>query len=146
MPLTAVRQLNVDLRLSSGTVPLDNGQGPASAVAIKNQVPGPNEPLFGLAVRPCVNISGGATERLTGVLIGSGVHYLVASVDDYNLNTGDLPPGGIIALEFPDGGFRLPDSTRVTVAPDAYTVSHAVPLNFVVPLPDGGAPPSFSCP
>jgi hypothetical protein len=41
--------------------------------------------------------------------------------------------------------FSLPAANRVMVPANAYSVNHTVPLNFLVPLGDAGAPPPFSC-
>jgi hypothetical protein len=41
--------------------------------------------------------------------------------------------------------FAIPATSRVVVAPTAYSVNHTVPLNFLVPLGDGGTPAAFSC-
>jgi hypothetical protein len=144
LPLIALRRLRTTLTLASGVTPVDDGEGPASVLAVRLATPRENEPIYGAGTAPCVRVGGGSNPTLEGLLVGSGTFYLAAGVDDYNLG-GNLPRGGIVSLDVNGTMYALPATSRVTVAPNAYSINHTVPLNFLVPLGDAGAPPSFSC-
>jgi hypothetical protein len=145
LPLTALRRLRVSLELANGTTPLDDGEGPGAAVVVRSAVDLENPELYGAASAPCLSLDTPETSELTGIVIGSGQFFLSAVIDDFNAG-GELPPGGLLALDVNGTTYSLPDSSRFIVPPTAYTVSHSVALNFVVPLGDGGAPPPYACP
>ena len=144
LPMTALRRLRATLTLAKGVTPLDDGQGPASVVAVRSATQLENAQLFGAAAAPCVNLGSGASAELTGILIGSGTFYLSAGVDDFDVG-GALPRGGLITLDVNGTQYSLPESSRVVVPQNAYSVAHTVPLNLVVPLGDGGAPAPYAC-
>jgi hypothetical protein len=145
LPMIALRRLRATLALAPGVTPLDDGQGPAAVVAVRSATELENAQLFGTAGAPCVKLGAGSTAELTGILIGSGTFFLSAGIDDFNVG-GGLPAGGLIALDVNGTEYSLPAATRVVAGPTAYTVTHTVPLNLVVPLGDGGAPPPYACP
>ena len=144
LPLIALRRLRATVTLASGVTPLDDGEGPAS---VRRRPAGdPARKRTDLRRRAPHRVCASAVvATLEGLLIGSGTYYLAAGVDDYNLG-GSLPPGGLISLDVSGNMFSLPATSRVVVAPNAYTVNHTVPLNFVVPLGDGGTPAPYACP
>jgi len=145
LPMTALRRLQTTLTLASGVTPLDDGQGPASVLAVRSATQLENAQLFGAASAPCVKLGAGGNAQLTGILIGSGTFFLGAGVDDFNLG-GDLPRGSLVALDVNGSDYSLPGTCRINVAATAYTVTHTLPLNLVVPLGDGGAPAPYACP
>jgi hypothetical protein len=144
LPMVALRRLRTTVTLASGVTPLDDGEGPASVLAVRSATPRENEPIYGVGSTPCVRVASGSTPTLEAILVGSGTFYLAAGVDDYALG-GNLPRGGLVSLDVNGSMFSLPAASRVDVAQNAYTVNHTVPLNFLVPLGDAGTPPSFSC-
>jgi len=144
MPLSALRRLRVDVRLAASVTPLDDGRGPASILALRNQLPAEGEPLFGFGAADCIAVSSSAPSRVTGLLAGSGEFFIVAAVDDFNVGTGSLPPGSLVTLEAGDGGVSLPANSRLVVPPRAYSVDHTAILNLAVPAGDP-APPPFAC-
>ena len=143
MPLNALRRLRVTLTLPSGVAPLDDGEGPAWALAVRTETPREDERVQGGATLPCARVGAGSSPTLEGAR-RIGTFYLAAGVDDYNLG-GTRPPGGLVSFNFNAGTYTLPAATRVEVAPNAFTVDHTVPLNFRLPLESGGAPAPFSC-
>jgi hypothetical protein len=144
MPMVALRRLRVTLSLASNVTPLDNGDGPAWALAVRTATPRQDEALHGGATLPCASVGAGSNPILEGVLIGSGTFYVAAGVDDYNLG-GTVPGGGLLSFNVDGSVFSLPAATRLEVAPNAYTVDHTVPLNFLVPLEAGEIHSPFSC-
>ena len=144
MPLVAVRRLRATLSLASSVTPLDDGEGPAWALAVRTATPREDEPIHGGAIVPCARVGAGSSPTLEGMLVGSGTFYLAAGVDDYNLG-GTIPPGGLLSVNVNGSMFTLPAATRLDVAPNAYTVDATVPLNFLLSLGAGGAPRPFSC-
>jgi hypothetical protein len=145
LPLVALRRLRATLTLAAGVTPLDDGQGPASVVAVRLPTPRENEPIYGAASSPCASVASGSSAPLEGILVGSGQFYLAAGIDDYDLG-GSLAPGGLFSVEVSGNTFSLPATSRVAVAPTAYTVTHIVPLTLAVPLGDAGTPAPYACP
>ncbi len=143
--LTALRRLRVAMTLASGTTPLDDGQGPAEFVVWDTQTPDVNTPaIFGIGKRRCADVTGAGT-IVEGFVIGTGDRWISAQLDDYNIGK-DPRPGSIQSVEVDDAGVpKLPDANKITIA-QQYTLPHAVELNSIEPLGDGGAPAPYACP
>lgn len=138
--LTAFRRL--DVTVTTSATPIGDGEGPLSAIAVRDPTPS-NEPhAEGLASLDCADLSGGGPVDLTGFVIGSGRFWVGALLKD--LGGKDLPPGSLSSLEVADGGLRI--APVLDVAERDYSPSVTVDLGFVVPLDaDGGAPGPNSC-
>lgn len=141
MPLVALRRLTVTTTIAAGVTPLDDGQGPLSIAAFGTDTPGATTSPRGFVTASCVDVTGGAT--VTGVLVGSADAWLFGYLDDFHLTT-DLPPGSLYSADLGASGPVLRPQNRITVG-TSYQVTHAIELNQIAGLPDGGAPAGFSC-
>ncbi len=144
VPMTAFRKLEVGITASA--TPLDDGEGPLGWVAFDSATPDETSSIFGIGQARCRDVSGGRTARVTGVVIGGGDHWLFSQLDDFNLDTGDTPPGALISIDLSGSTPRLPAANRVTFGATQYSATATIDLNEVNPLdPDAGTPPGFSC-
>ena len=149
LPLLALRELKVAVGRSAN--PVGNGQGPLSVIAVDSQevnLPQPNFKIYGLATADCVDLSGSNEVTIEGIVAGKGPYWLVGALNDFGGS--DLPPGTLVSLQLALPP-KVPDANKLTYPADAYTVSHSISLNFVVPEGLGGGYPdpsedTVSCP
>ncbi len=145
VPLRALRRLEVEVSLGAGVVPVDDAQGPGSFLALSAAAPISGQVAFGVGESDCVDVSGGRTDVISGVVIGEGPYFLFSALDDFRI--GGLPaPGAIVTLDLDDAGAgSVPSANRFSVPVGAYEHRLNVEYNRAMALGDAGAPPSFSC-
>ncbi len=144
-PLTALRDLSV--ALTRTVTPLDNGQGPATALLFDAPTVVEGMGQAGAARVDCVNLSGTEPVQIKGFTVGSGSRYLVAMLDDFGTGASGLVPGTLLSFPPSAPPITLPASAKLEVGPRQYAVSAAVELVDVIPLRSGEPrPPSSSCP
>lgn len=133
--LTALRRLHITL--SRSTTPVGNAQGPATVVAVADQMPTSSTKIFGLAFNPCAKLNGTSVAEVNGLVLGKGPYYAFSQLDDYDAG-GFLKPGSLTSLVLVDGGLQNPTATQLNYAANAYVVSHTVDLVTTVPAPEAG--------
>ncbi len=140
--LTALRLFTTTVKLMDSVTPADDGQGPISVGAF-DVAAAAGQPVLGGVQLPCTDITKGPV-NVTGFLYGSGDFWLIGQLDDFNQG-GLSKPGSIVSLGGGTNGQSAPDSQKVTVAADQYSLSvQQVTLNFVIPGSTGFAP--YACP
>ncbi len=133
--LSALRRLHITITRSA--TPVGNAMGPASVVAVPDQMPGMNTKILGLAFNPCANVSGTRAAEVNGFVLGKGPYYAFAQLDDYDAG-GFLRPGTLTSVVAIDGGIQNPAGSQLNYAANAYVVSQTVDLVTAVPKPDAG--------
>jgi hypothetical protein len=150
LPMRALRKFStrVALRVTDAgpLAPLDDGQGYLSVAAFQQSDPR-NAIVYGGFRGPCVNIVAGPV-NVNGLFFDDGDFWFGGQVDDYGLRVPN-PEGALVSLvPVPsDAGvvMRIPESQKVTVAPDQYSVT--IPqVTLTGTIPKNGNPPPFACP
>jgi hypothetical protein len=137
LPLVALRRLLVSVSRASTVTPAGDGQGPLQVLAIDTQKPGPSSKLFGLGRLGCADLSGTASVIVKGAVAGTGPFWLMAFLDDLAAGgSGGIPDGAMASLEIAGGQPQIPASNKLAYAADAYQVSAAVQMSFVIPKGD----------
>ncbi len=144
-PLTALRDLSVVLTRT--VTPLDNGQGPATALLFDAPTVVEGMGQAGTARGECVDLSGTEPVQIKGFTVGSGSRYLIAMLDDFDTGAPGLVPGTLLSFPPSTPPITLPPSAKLEVGPRQYAVTAAVELGQLIPLQSGEPrPPSSSCP
>ncbi|HEX4476152.1 MAG TPA: hypothetical protein VH142_13795 [Polyangiaceae bacterium] len=140
--LTALRLFTTTVKLMDGVTPADDGQGPMSVGAF-DVAAAAGQPVLGGVQLPCTDITKGPVD-VSGFLYGDGDFWLIGQLDDFNQG-GLSKPGSIVSLGGGTNGQSAPDSQKVTVAADQYSLSvPLITLNFVIPGSTGFA--HYACP
>lgn len=142
MDLLPMRRLDVDVSLASGVTPLDDGDGPILMIAYGG--PTSESTPSGIGA-DCVDVAAGsATVSMT--VLGTGPHYLWASLNDFNVG-GDPAPGVLEnAVTRADGVVSFPDDAKVELAADQYLLRATLTLGQVEPTDPNNEPEPFACP
>jgi hypothetical protein len=144
--LRALRKLTVNVTRAPAVSPAGNGQGPLRLFAVEGNKLGPGLKVFGTAMNPCGDVSGASAAVASGWVIGPGPYYLAGWLDDFDRGGSGIPSGALTSLSFAGGAPELPAANRVLYAPSAYSISHAVEMNFVIPTDAGADADTISCP
>lgn len=146
--LRALRRLTVNVTRAPAVSPAGNGQGPVRLFAVEGNRLTAGVKVFGTAMNPCGDISGASAAVVNGWVIGPGPYYLAGWLDDFDRGGSGIPGGSLTSLSFVGGTPELPAANRVLYAPTAYSISHAVEMNFVIPNDAGLGPDAdtISCP
>jgi hypothetical protein len=143
--LTALRNLQIRLKLADGVEPLDDGQGPAVALAFRDPVPSFENRLYGVAASECVTLSEAGEALVEGAILGSGEFYLLGTLNDFDASSEEQEiPGGLLSIELTPG--QLPTLLdTISVGERQYSAQATVLLRQVFPWPGGAVGPGYSC-
>lgn len=143
IPMTALRRLAITVGRT--VAPIGNAQGPLAITALKTDTIIGITDFFGTANKPCANLqSAGSTVLATGFVIGPGPYYLVPELDDFGGSTG-LSAGSLTALDLTGGSPKIPATSKLTYANDAYIATHTLSLTTAIPRANGPAD-TTTCP
>jgi hypothetical protein len=144
MPLTALRRLEVTVKLASGAKPIDDGSGPFRWFAFAQQSVKEGTPIFGLSNERCLSLPASPDPVVRGLFAGSGDRFVLGSLNDFNLPD-PFSGGSILNATFAPGQLSVA-SGKVTVGPKDYRKTHAIDLSLVIPLGGAPKPPAYTCP
>jgi hypothetical protein len=144
LSLTALRRLEVTVKLNPNSKPLDGGNGPFGWFAFNQSSVSEGLPIFGISGERCLSLPATPDPVVRGFVVGSGDRFILGNLNDFNQNEG-VSGGSILNATFSPGKLDIVGG-KVTFAPKAYRTSHSIDLSLVVPLGPGANPPSYTCP
>ncbi|MCS6898691.1 MAG: hypothetical protein RMJ98_02900 [Myxococcales bacterium] len=144
MPLTALRRLEVTVKLASTTQPVDDGSGPFRWFAFAQQGVQEKTPLLGLSSERCLSLPANPAPVVRGLVVGSGDRFILGSLNDFNLPD-PLAQGSILNATFAPGQVSIVGG-KISLGPQEYRKAHSIDLSLVVPLSGPPKPPSYTCP
>jgi hypothetical protein len=140
--LIAMRELTVTVNVSA--VPLGDGEGPLSIVAVDSADLGNSQGTYGFGTAGCVDVAD-APLTVTGLVLGAGPYWVTGVLNDLG-GGGALPAGSLVAFDYDAQTMTATIPQQLTIPSGAYRLESTIDLSLAIPVgAEAGAPGPNSC-
>lgn len=148
LPMRAVRRLVVSASLGPDVSAFDDANGWLEWAAYTTPNPTASTVPIGRGVRACATLLTGGPTTSQGFVIGSGPHFIVATLDDYDVGAGGefagTVAGSLVSGSGTGGSWDIPPADGIQFPQGSYSRSFSVELTTAVPT-EAPPPDPFQC-